>query len=151
MLATVVLLLHFAAPEDVPLAAQMQPELDSLFANSTVQAQILVDSNANYVGTPSDVVFVNIRHGCRPALGSTFGTLARTHRVDGIIQPLVEIDCAKVATYIRSTSGLPRALARILAHELLHYLWQQAGHARAGVFRECLSRSELTAPALRLY
>lgn len=151
MLATVVLLLHFTAQEDAALAAQMQPELDSLFANSTVHAQILVHTKAGSIGTPTDVVFVNVNHACKPTLGSATGALASTQRVDGIIHPLVEIDCAKVATYIRWKPDLPRSLARILAHELLHYLWQRPGHAREGVFRECLSRSGLTGTTLRIY
>jgi len=151
MLATVVLLLHFSAPKDAALAPQMQAELDTLFANSTVQTQLLIDTNAGSLGTPSHVVFVDVNHACTPTLVNTTGSLARTQRVDGIIHPFVEVDCAKVATYIRSKPDLPRALARILAHELLHYLWQQPGHARDGVFRECLSRLDLTGTTLRIH
>lgn len=128
MLTTLVLLFHFAAPEDETLAFHMQPELEALHAQSQSHAQIRLDSGASIQGAPDEEVYVDVIHGCRPAFVRTIGVLAH------------EIDCAKVATYIRSNADLPRALARITAHELLHYVNQGSGHAREGILQPSLSR-----------
>ncbi len=148
MLATVVLLLHFAAPGDEALAARMQTELDSVFAQTPVRTQIILESRTARPGTSGDVIYVNVNRTCRPAFVSTEGALALTHSVDGVIQPLIEIDCAKVATFIRSSADLPRALARVLAHELLHYLLQEPCHAEHGIFQFSFTPFELTNPAI---
>lgn len=147
MLATVVLLLHCAAPDSEALAIQIQPELDAVFARSPVRAEIRIDSRSNNLGTPDEAVYVELKNSCRPKFTGTAGPLARTQSVDGVIVPLIEIDCAKVATFIRSTAALPRALARVLAHELLHYLLQERGHARTGIFQATLTAFQLTDPA----
>lgn len=146
MLATVVLLLHFAAPGDEALAVRMQTELDALFAQTPVRTQIVIESQSSRAGTPGDVVYVDVNHACRAAFVSTEGALALTHSVDGVIQPLIEIDCAKLATFIRTSADLPRALARVLAHELIHYLLQEPNHAGHGVFQASFTPFELTAP-----
>jgi len=151
MLTTLVLLFHFAAPEDEALAIQMQPELEALLAQSELRAQIRLDSGSSNHGAPDGVAYVDVIHSCRPAFVSTTGVLARAQAVDGVILPLIEIDCAKVATYIRSNADLPRALARITAHGLFHYVLQESGHAWEGILQPSLSRWDLTKPVAELY
>ena len=153
MLTTVALLLHFAAANSEYLVVEMQPELEAVFARSPVSVRVQLDSYAGNLGTPDHVVYVNIRQSCGANLIRFSGSLASVQNVDGIIQPLIEIDCARVAAYIHAPSGLARALARVVAHELLHYLLQEPGHARDGIFRASLAPHELTdvaPPALRV-
>ena len=112
MLATVVLLLHFTAPEDQALVTQMQSEMDAVFELTPVRVQIRLESSASHLGSPDDVAYVNLKHRCRPTFTPTTG-----------------------------------ALARVLAHELLHYLLQEPGHARKGIFQASFTPFELTDPA----
>jgi hypothetical protein len=85
---------------------QMQPELDAVFALTKVRAQLRLESGATNLGTPDAVAFANVNHDCRPTLTRVVGVLARTQVVDGVVQSLIEIDCAKLATDIRSAAGL---------------------------------------------
>jgi len=50
--------------------------------------------------------------------------------------------------YEADTHG--RALGRVLAHEVVHMLTGNSGHAHEGVTRRALSGNQLIAPKLRL-
>jgi hypothetical protein len=81
--------------------------------------------------------------------------LAHVTRVDADIQPFVHIDCGAVAGYLAETLHFERgvranriwgrALARVLAHELYHFLIGTAHHqAQTGLFSRIMSRHTLT-------
>jgi hypothetical protein len=81
--------------------------------------------------------------------------LAHVTRVDADIQPFVHIDCGAVAGYLADTLHFERgvranriwgrALARVLAHELYHFLiGTEHHHTQSGLFSRIMSRHTLT-------
>jgi hypothetical protein len=88
------------------------------------------------------------------------GPLAFTYSSDGALQPFSEIECDKVAASVRSAMWggefarsemlLGRALARVMAHEMVHVFSNSAAHGREGIAKPALSGRQLIAPEFRL-
>ena len=95
-----------------------------------------------------------------PWLYDERGPLAFTYSTAGAVQPFTEVACDQVAAVARSAmSGrdfahadilFGRALARVVAHELVHILTKSGAHGREGVTRSALSGASLISPDLRL-
>jgi len=95
-----------------------------------------------------------------PFLYDERGPLAFTYTTAGAMQPFSEVACDQVAAAARSAmSGrdfahadllFGRALARVVAHELLHMLSRSGAHGHEGVARAALSGSNLISPDLHL-
>jgi hypothetical protein len=87
------------------------------------------------------------------------GPLGWTHVSDGEILPFIDVNCEGVRLFVqRSLIGVPlpsrqavygRAIARVLAHELYHFLANTKGHAGAGLFKAAYSAEELLAHTFR--
>jgi hypothetical protein len=81
------------------------------------------------------------------------GPLGWTHISDGEILPFIDVNCEGVRLFVqRNLVGLPvpsrdaaygRALARVLAHELYHFLANTKGHASGGLAKAAYSAEEL--------
>jgi len=75
------------------------------------------------------------------------------------IRPFIDLDCDRTAAMVwqnRGTQPLPlvtrafgRALARVVAHELYHYVTQSAAHAASELFSQGMSSRDLTLPQVR--
>ena len=86
------------------------------------------------------------------------GAFARTPVADGKVLPFSEVECDQVRASLHSatwgTRGqqsdlvLGRALGRVLAHELYHFLTQTSAHANNGIAKRSLSRAELVSDRL---
>lgn len=81
--------------------------------------------------------------------------LGYSHVSDGGVLPFAEIDCRRVRGIIGAhhparfaDAVFGRALGRVMAHEIFHILTGTLRHAKAGVAKETLTRSELTAERL---
>ena len=109
------------------------------------------------------LVFIYFKGDCRaprlPPRQSVEGlALAGISRVDGRMLPVVTVDCDRTAGYLwPSMSGAERvngdavfgrALARVVAHELYHYLTGTAKHTRSALFRASIPASTLLAREL---
>ena len=87
------------------------------------------------------------------------GPLGWTHISDGEILPFIDVNCEGVRLFVqRSLIGLPlpnreaaygRALARVLAHELYHFLANTKGHAGGGLAKAAYSAEELLSQTFR--
>jgi hypothetical protein len=96
--------------------------------------------------------------GLRPGWGYP-GALGWTNISDGRIQPFIEIDCEGVRLLLeRDLIGAPeprrdptfgRAIARVLAHELYHFLASTRKHTSAGIAKAVFTPEDLLAPTLR--
>jgi hypothetical protein len=72
--------------------------------------------------------------------------------------PVVTVNCERIAGYVWPSMNGPerangdlvfgRALARVLAHELYHYLTGTAKHTRSALFRSSISSGALLAREL---
>ena len=81
------------------------------------------------------------------------GPLAFTYSSDSVLQPFSEVECDKVTATVRSAMWggdysradilFGRALARVVAHELVHLLSQSRAHGNEGVAMPALSGRDL--------
>jgi len=87
------------------------------------------------------------------------GPLGWTHISDGEILPFIDVNCEGVRLFVqRNLIAIPvetresvygRALARVLAHELYHFLANTKGHAGGGLAKAAYSAEELVARSFR--
>ena len=72
------------------------------------------------------------------------GGLAYVERTDGELRPHIHVDCGKIAAFMhqgitsfnlqRADLTMGRAMARIIAHELFHYLTKNPDHGDSELF-----------------
>ena len=84
------------------------------------------------------------------------GPMAWVQPQDGKIRSFIDVDCDRTAAMVwqnRGTLPLPlvtrafgRALARVMCHELYHYLTQSVVHTASDLFRPAMSSMDLTMP-----
>ncbi|GEM_PF-5256701 len=149
MLYTVALVIQTAFTPDPEFLPAIQRELDAIYAASSVHFTLHLDSPYLALGPANAVLYVNLHGACRPSLVHVHGSLAFTESQDGVIAPLIDVDCPKLSTFVGG-HDVPRALARVLAHEVFHFLVQDRNHSHAGVFRSSLTHLELTSDAFAL-
>jgi len=159
----VTIVMDFEGAHSVPSVEAMKREFKGIMEGSGVtfdwrtKAQAAADSFAN-------LVVVRFKGKCvlEPVgyLYDERGPLAFTWTTNGEVQPYTEVACDKVAASIRSAMWggdfrhadelLGRALARVVAHELLHMLTKSGDHATTGIAGRALSGRQLIAPDLKL-
>jgi hypothetical protein len=132
----------------------MRAELSALYAPADLTPQWYPLESPSDLGRPAAVVAVRFTGACRwdwqkPSAAVT-GPLAYTAQVDDELLPLITVDCTRVAAFVQAPSPglLGRALARVLAHELYHYLTQQKTHTRTVLFSDSVSPADLLLPAV---
>lgn len=96
--------------------------------------------------------------GLRPEWGYP-GALGWTHISDGQIQPFIDIDCEGVRQLLepdligapepRRDPAFGRAVARVLAHELYHFLASTRKHTGTGIAKAVFTPADLLAQTLR--
>jgi hypothetical protein len=161
--AAVTIVLDFQGPHSNSSIQAMKREFEGIMRDSGMtfdwrtRAQAGQDSFAN-------LVVVRFKGKCvlEPAgyLYDERGPLAFTWTTNGTVQPYSEVACDKVAASVRSAMWggdfshadllMGRALARVVAHEVVHILSKSGDHARTGIARPALSGKQLIAPDLKL-
>jgi hypothetical protein len=159
------LLTEFEVSPSMVAIQEMQREMDRLYRDVPVAIAWHGVSNFQSPGRVPRLLFVHFKGDCRavtmpPRHGVEGVALASVNRVDGEMLPLVTVDCQRIANYIwpslrgpeRSHGDKPfgRALARVLAHELYHYLTGEAKHTHSALFRASISSSALLSSQFRL-
>jgi len=142
-------------PVPAPAAASFREELRNLLKNTgvTVELRSLKDRKS---GESFDrLMVVQLRGTCdafeEPQRSS--GPLASTQVEGSRILPYAELFCDRLRSTLSATLDREplfrrhlltgRAMARVLAHEIYHYLAQEKSHAAGGVARNCLNTREL--------
>jgi len=84
------------------------------------------------------------------------GPLGWTHISDGEILPFIDVNCDGLRIFVQRDlvnvdpaqreAVFGRAAARVLAHELYHFLGNTRSHASGGIFKAAYSVQELLAP-----
>lgn len=151
MLRTIVILMEFAAGVRPGMEAQVERELNLIFAQTQVQYSVMRQQREVYIGLADDVIHVKVTGTCAATPGTgRGGVLARTVKMANELQGFMIVDCDTLSSYINYPHGLGKAMARVLAHELLHYLLQEPHHANDGLFRPKLTRKDLVERAPKL-
>jgi hypothetical protein len=128
-----------------PAEASMRTELKLLFPRLKVVAQ----SNPCDAEIEKQIlIVVKDTDDSVPA-----DALGRAPMVDGKIIPVLEVFKDPVARLsgANDLGTLGRALGRVAAHELLHYLLQQSGHNVTGLLQERLDAAALRSEDRRDY
>jgi len=149
------LVVHFEQEPAPMVLLTAQRELSALFAPVELSIEWHTQKPFNYLGRPDAVVAVSFSGACRTVgmpsgpLGSD--TLAWTARIDGQLQPLIAVSCARIMGFVHAANQpeLGRALGRILAHELYHYLTQEISHTRSVLFSETIAAHTLVSAGVQ--
>jgi hypothetical protein len=144
--------------------SELALELAALLAPAGVQVVVQDLAPLNQLGAVSALVSVHL-HGVRLVeVGRSgmpvSGSLGWVKQMDGVVQPFIHVDAAAVAVHIGPSflRGqemlarilLGRALARVVMHEVLHWLTQSAEHGEGLLFRPSVSPSTLIGDGIGL-
>jgi hypothetical protein len=143
--------------------AEMRKELAKVFKPTNLNIDVRLRQETKPDETFTDVVLVKLKGTCKmqnyAPLIDERGPFAFTHTVDGKILPFSEVACDHITRSIQQAMGvdtrdrdrlLGRALARVMAHEIVHMVGKCSDHSHAGVFRHALSGRQLIADKLEL-
>ncbi len=155
--AQIALLTEFDLPPAEETAIGMHRELTQMFDSAGLELHMHEDGPYIYLASTRHVLSVHFVGRCQPpratAARGEAAVLARLAKVDGRLLPLVTVDCAAVAQYIRPAmtgaelrqagAVVGRALARVVAHEIYHWMTQRTAHGHSKLFSERISVSTL--------
>lgn len=149
------------APPDAVVEA-IQSELDDIMLPAGLHFDWLPLTEAGG-RVSSQLAVIHFKGQCdtenlRPEWGYP-GPLGWTHISDGEILPFIDVNCEGVRLFVqRNLIGLPvpsrelvygRAIARVLAHKLYHFLANTKGHAGGGLAKAAYSAEELMSQTFR--
>jgi len=155
------IVMDFQGPHSDRSVEEMKREFEHIFRDSGMALDWRMRSQLGEAAYP-DMVVVRFKGKCilEPVgyLYDERGPLAFTHSTDGRLLPFSEVACDRVTRSVRSAMWggdfgrsdqlLGRALARVVAHEVVHILGQHPGHGKDGVTKTALTGSELIASEL---
>jgi hypothetical protein len=146
-----------------PTWSELKHELDTVFKPTNVKVDLQLRDKSKRLESP-EIVVVRLKGECRMEnfahLIDERGPLAWTHIVDGQILPFSDVGCDQLRSAVtRALHGgmrkekdklLGRALARVIAHEIMHIVGKTHEHSENGIFREGLSGAQLVADRFAL-
>jgi len=140
----------------------LKTELTSLLNGATYRVQC--GDSQNPMVTGGTLVVVEFRGACVPAsLGGpdanvfekSGSALATSQVVNERILPFISLDCRAINDLLsvpiaqlpagQRDSAYGRAMARLLAHELYHFLTQTTHHTQSGIAKAAVSATDLLA------
>jgi len=141
-----------------PTWRELQAEMREVFKDSSLKVQLQLSDPQRRVEAP-DIVLVRLKGVCKMESFAPFldeqGPLAWTHTVNGEILPFSDVGCDQVRSAVqRALFGgkrrekdklFGRALARVIAHEVMHIVGKTHTHSDEGLFREGLTGQQLVA------
>jgi hypothetical protein len=151
----------FAKAPAASAIGYMKAEMDAIMAplDMRVDWRDLSDANGKHMVT--ELLVVRFRGDCqvnRLRSAPKFGPLGWTHISDGQILPFTDVDCDQIRELMQSPLAtsppgeqpklLGRAMARVIAHELYHFLGNTTKHASAGIAKGVYNAADLTAAHL---
>ena len=157
------IVMDFEGPHTSASIAQMQRESAGIMKDSGLQVDWRSREEASDLAF-DNLVIVRFKGKCifEPVgyLYDERGPLAMTHTSDGEVLPFSEVACDKVTTAMRSAmfggdynhadALLGRALARVVAHEVVDILSKSGAHGHDGIAREAFSGRQLIGNKLPL-
>lgn len=154
---------RFATPPSSPSVGYMKSELDAVMFPFHLRIEWVSLERANGREAAARVMVVSFRGACHvdslPAVGPASGRLGWTQVAAGEILPFSDVDCDEIRSLLtaRLALSLPEArerllgcaMARVLAHELYHYLTGTTKHASSGIAKAFYTGAELASSRLR--
>ncbi len=141
----------------------MQRETAELFTGAGVTFSWQQNPRQSFIQDADLAISVRFHGKCRLEPGEIVlpsdGPMAFIAAQDGEIRPTIDVDCDRTAAMVWQTRGtlsfplvsraFGRALGRVMAHELYHYLTQSPDHTHSELFRRAMTSSDLTRPQAR--
>lgn len=151
------------SPVPEPTWNELKTELDTVFKETKLKVDVQLRDRSKRLEAP-EIVVVRLKGECRMEnfahLIDEQGPLAWTHVVDGQILPFSDVGCDQLRSAVmRALHGgmrkekdklFGRALARVIAHEIMHIVGKTHDHSENGIFREGLSGAQLVADRFTL-
>jgi hypothetical protein len=158
------LMAAFDQTPDIATVKWLEQQTEQIFSEAGLTLAWVPRKQLNGIPVGALPVWVQFHGACRvepavlPALQE--GPMGWVRSQDGEIRPLIDIDCNRTSAMVwqhRGTLPLPlvvrsfgRALGRVVAHELYHYLTQSVAHTQSDIFRHEMTSQDLTRPEVRL-
>lgn len=142
-------------PIPAPAAASFREELHSLLKDTGIAIELRSFKDRKSGESFDRLMVIQMRGTCDAfeAPQKSSGPLASTQVEGSRILPYAELFCDRLRSTLSATLDREplfrryqltgRAMARVLAHEIYHYLTQEKNHASTGVARNCLNSREL--------
>jgi hypothetical protein len=148
-----VVVLAFEEEASDTVLSAMQGEVDRIFARARADVDVLVLRGSLEVRHADRIIHMDVKGTCTSAFlrrRRTPATLAAMFGVDRELQPIGSLDCRALSAYIGTVTPTVygRALGRVLAHEIYHYITQRREHSERGLFAPALSDISLTGSEL---
>ena len=154
---------RFTHPPSALSIGYMKTELDAIMLPFNMRFDWRSLEHASGHEVAAEIVVVSFKGVCRADTmrpwGSSAGTLGWTHIADGEILPFADVDCDKIREVMTSPLAisppmgreglLGRAMARVLAHELYHFLAHTTKHASTGIAKACYTGADLASNRFR--
>ena len=157
------ILFHFEQPYAERTLQETERELKALIGEPAINLEWHDRRDFEGKSTFANIVVLNFRGNCDPRSDSSFdgpmdGWLAHMDVFDGVVLPFGEVNCGLMRALMTSGAHSTKltdktfghALARVLAHELYHFLAQNTSHATQGLEKPSFSRVDLLLDGLRL-
>jgi hypothetical protein len=148
-----VVVLAFEEQASDTLLDAMQGEVDRIFERARAEIEVLVLKGALEVRHATRIIHMDVKGTCASTAvrrKRSPSTLAAMFGVDRELQPIGSVDCRALSAYLGTvtTPVFGRALGRVLAHEVYHYVTQRREHSDRGLFAASLSDISLTSAEL---
>jgi hypothetical protein len=149
-----VVVLAFEEEASNAVLSAMQGEVDHIFERAQAAVDVLVLKGALEVRHADRIIHIDVKGTCASTAASrrrrSQSTLAAMFGVNRELQPIGNIDCRALSAYVGivTPAVFGRALGRVLAHEVYHYLTQRREHSNSGLFAASLSDISLTSSEL---
>ncbi len=154
---------RFAHPPSSLSLDSMKAELDAVMVPFHFRFYWRPLENVTGHEVVAEVMVVTFKGVCRidtlPPWGSPPGTLGWTHIADGVILPFADVDCDQIRELMASTLAtssplqrevlMGRAMARVLAHEMYHFLAHTTKHASSGLAKAHYTGADLARNLMR--
>jgi hypothetical protein len=160
---TLAILFQFERPHANRTLLETQRELEVLTKGAAVRLEWYDRGGPQAGSSYPNILVLDFLGNCDPRSETTFtgpvdGWLARLHVSDGIVLPFGEVNCDLVRALLNDGTSkhrpndrvFGRALARVLAHELYHFIANTTEHLERGLAKPSFSREDLTLGGFKL-
>ncbi len=160
---TLAILFQFEQPYANRALVETERELNALTKDVAVRLEWFDRGGPKAKSAFPNVLVLDFLGTCDPRAESAFtgpmdGWLARMHVSDGVVLPFGEVNCDLVRALLGdgTQKGKPNdkmfghALARVLAHELYHFITNSTEHLERGLIKPSFSRDDLMHDGLKL-
>jgi hypothetical protein len=160
---TLAILFQFEQPYPARALVETQRELDALTKGAAVRLEWHDRGGRKEGASFPNILVLDFLGSCDPRSENKFtgpaaGWLGRMHVSDGVVLPFGEVNCDLVRAVMSdgpqqakpSDKGFGRALARVLAHELYHFMTNSTEHLGWGIVKPSFSRKDLVLDGLKL-